>query len=266
MVNKEICCLPNTAENCSLTILSADDALQTKYAFYKLSYVCNAKKIQVLAWLQIVKAVFGIVLNTFVIIVFAKRKKIHDKVGNILLVTQATADLYNTSLNAIPFAFYYLTMSGIYFSVKREGELIYTKITTAFFAFSFYSSQCIFTLISIERYLSVTKPIWHRTNVTKRSILRSLLVVIIFAAVLTSTWFASPKGDVIINPLLPLLILMIVLKFVWTIVVSIFFAITYMKMRHYLGPKIVNKGSHNRNQEQGDHIEIKKRGKENINR
>ena len=104
----------------------------------------------------------------------------------------------------------------------------------------------------------------HRANITKRWIQKALVILLILAAILTSTWFVSPKGDVIVNTQLPLLILMIGFKFVWTSVVSTLFALTYIKMRKYLGKKSASKAPNEINQECMDHSGIEKEQRKGI--
>ena len=228
MAINETNCNSDFKDNQSQAITFRGDVYNQDEIIYKLFFVCNSGKVEGLAWSQILAGVVGLILNIVVVSVFFRRKKIQRKVGNILLTTQAVADLYNTAFNAIPYAFYYLSKTGTYYHMSKAEEATFRKISRALIIFSFSSSLHLFTLISIERYLCLTKPIWHRQTVTKAWILKGLVIVLFASLIL------GPVGQAFVaigNVPLFLLGVWIVTVLGLIIVVSVLIGLSFAKAR-----------------------------------
>ena len=124
-----------------------------------------------LAILQAITAVTGIIMNTFVTFFFIKDPSIRKRIPNILVFSQAIVDLNNCLTYGLPNAVNLFRATVQRQQVKYQYIL---SLSTATLTVS--SSIFIFTLIAAERYLSVTKPLWHKATVCKKHIWITILI------------------------------------------------------------------------------------------
>lgn len=120
--------------------------------------------------LQIIIAVFGIVGNIFVLLATSRGKK-NMKITNILVCALAVADLLS-SLMILP----YPNVQSLPNTIL--GELYCKVIASHFFMWtSVVASIFTLTAISIERYLAISHPFFHRRAVTKKGIRTTIVII-----------------------------------------------------------------------------------------
>ena len=122
-------------------------------AFYFDTFLCNVNEIKALAFAQISVATLAIILNLTVLSIYYQRQKIRNKVGNILLMSQALFDLISTTLCTIPTVLMILVLPGIYHHMSKDDETSFKLASGNLSSFSINISLYAFTLIAIERYV-----------------------------------------------------------------------------------------------------------------
>ena len=130
---------------------------------------------------QIVIVLIAIVLNAFICIGFRQNILMRKKNSNILLFNQAVVDLVNCTIYALPNAMFLLIQNVLH----DEARFMHPTANTTLFL-SASSSVFLFTLIAVERFLSIYKPIWHLTNVTPSQIWRVMVLIWILSILLSS--------------------------------------------------------------------------------
>ena len=204
---------------------------RTQYLFD--AFVCNAEEVTVTRSVQIVLASIGIILNLLVFGIYRHRKQIQNKIGNILLVSQAIADLFNTAVYAIPSGILYLGFLENYDNTNEDDEKVLLIAIDSLFYFSIYSSVWIFMIIAICSYLSIVKPMWHKRNVTKGRILKMLFVVFVVAFLCGGiTSFCR-----LLYIRYSMNYAIIALCGVWIVAISVLFTLSYSKARKCLQRK-----------------------------
>ena len=194
-------------------------------------FVCNLDR-DVLASTKIMVALLGVILNTMVISVYLRRRSIQKKVGNTLLVIQALVDLFNVVFYAIPDGVLILVLPDLYDPMIGEN-LMAGKITIyALFFLSLNTSLNLFTFIAIERYLCISRPRWHRNNLTKTWVKKRLVIVIIASAAVTPLQTLSAVVNIT-----ALSYVWLVLGLIGIVNVSLLFAISFIKARACLQRK-----------------------------
>ena len=196
------------------------------------SFLCNVREVKALASAEISVALLGIIFNVIVLSTFFQRKKIQNKVGNILLASQALVDLMNAVLYGIPHGLMCVILPDIYFRMSKTDEMSFTVAIHSMHLFSFNCSLYLFTLIAVERYLALCKPIWHRQNVTRGWILKRVVVVMIISVVVTPISCLS-----VLSSIIPLFYVMIILGLLWIGVVSVLFVFSFVGARKSLQKK-----------------------------
>ena len=196
------------------------------------AFLCSFREVQAIASAQIGVAVLAIILNILVLNAYIRRKKLQNKVGNTLLATQAVIDLFNTAVVATTHGSAILILPGIYTRLNGKNERTIILANWFLWFLSFYSSLGLFTLIATERYLSLSKPLWHRQYVTKSWILKRLILVLTMTIVLTPLLAYSAT-----NNYLSLICVLIIISFVVMAAVSILLTLSFLKARKSLQKK-----------------------------
>ena len=135
-----------------------------------------------LIFLCVVNIIFtfsGIVLNTLVITSFWKSSQLRKKLCHFMILVLSCFDLVSVVTNN-PGILLYL----IYW-LREDYHLlqnitIYLQSASVSVAFSLFS----LLVMSIERYLGVYYPIFHRTSVTRRRLLTLLAILLILSGIL----------------------------------------------------------------------------------
>ena len=121
--------------------------------------------------LQFLTTSIGIILNTIIVTIFCKRRPVRRKIPNILLANQAIADLFNAGV----FGLQRQTVSLILMTEKERSSAAII-ISNAATTITLSSSIFLYTIIAIERYLSIYFPLWSRVHVMKKHIWASIIV------------------------------------------------------------------------------------------
>ena len=200
--------------------------------FYFDAFLCNAQEVRSLLFTQIVVAAIGIILNLLVVVVYMQRKSIRNKVGNVLLVIQAILDLFNTALFAIPTGLMFLILPTIYDSISDTDDMAFAVTALSLCSFSFTSSMFSFALIATERYLAISRPLWHRKKVTKSWILKRWGIVMIGSIVSTPFYVYTAIANNI-----PAIYVWITIGTTSMVIVSVLFAYSYIRAFKYLKRK-----------------------------
>ena len=130
---------------------------------------------------QIIISIIGIIMNLFITIPFCRDADIRKRNANILIFNQATADLVNCVVYGVPNAINLLR------ATIRKKEVPYQVIITqATVVFTIASSIFTFSVIAIERYLSISRPLWYKGNIRKKHLYTSIVILWIFSTFLAS--------------------------------------------------------------------------------
>ena len=171
-----------------------------------------------LASAQIFICILGIILNSFVIIPFCRSTQFRRRNANILIFNQAVADLANCIVYGMPNAICLLIASIKEQEVPHQFIILQTTM-----AFTIVSSVLTFTVIAIERYLSISRPLWHKTRVLKKHIYISILILWILSTIMATIRGYSTqcrrKNDIyllVAQVLIALLISLVILIFILT--------------------------------------------------
>ena len=104
------------------------------------------------------------------------------KLASLLLLPQAVADTVTCVVCGIPGQILNLI-------ILIQGYFPnHTKLLIILSTLSVIASLLIFTIIAIERCLSVCMPFWHRVNVEKKHIWVPIITAWLFSVILTSVF------------------------------------------------------------------------------
>ena len=134
-----------------------------------------------LASAQIIIAIIGIILNLFIAIPFLRDAQLRNRNANILIFNQAIADLVNCIVYGMPNAINLLRAT-----INQEQVPYQLTVTQATLVFTIASSIFTFSVIAIERYLSISRPLWHKANVRKKHLYTSIAILWILSTLLAT--------------------------------------------------------------------------------
>ena len=169
----ECVCITSPMNGCEVNALS----LECKSSMYIISSV------------QAAIAFFGIVLNLIVCLIYYRRKVARKKIPNILLVIQALADIFNCIMYALPLTVILilnLYKNDISFDVIKAISQYLEEMADFTASVSISSSVYVYFVAALERWLAITKPLWHHANVRKRHIWRAIM----------GAWFISVGSSI----------------------------------------------------------------------
>ena len=108
---------------------------------------------KIIAWILTITTLFG---NCFLIIITVSRKRLRSSKLNWFIISLAVAD-FLVGLSFYPPLFF------------CEGWIsCHTSIMKSFRWIFIYSSVCNLCALTVDRYLAITSPIYHRTKVSER--------------------------------------------------------------------------------------------------
>ena len=147
-----------------------------------------------IAALQIVIFVLGSSLNTVIICSFYRKPFLRKKIPNILLFNQAVADLVNMMI-------YLLTkLIHLLYQISTNHMIVsFQKLNIAFLYLSVVSSVLLFAVISIERFLSIFMPLWHRIHIQRHhlwyTVLSAWVIVTLMTTAIIATMFHESTSE-----------------------------------------------------------------------
>ena len=124
---------------------------------------------KIIAWILTITALFG---NCFIIIIIVSRKRLRSSKLNWFIISLAVAD-FLVGLSFYPPLFF----CGHWFSC-------HTRLMKSFRWIFIYSSVCNLCAMTVDRYLAITSPIYHRTKVSERVVVMSITLSWLVPAVL----------------------------------------------------------------------------------
>ena len=125
---------------------------------------------------QILVIFVALILKLSICITFLQTWSLRKKIPDFLLFSQALFDFLNCALYAIPNVVILLILITQKFDPSYMNPISHaTLILTA------SSSILLFTIIALDRLLSLKVPIWHHVNVTKRDIWRGLIIIVLLS-------------------------------------------------------------------------------------
>ena len=144
-----------------------------------------------LAYTYIAMGVLGFLGNMFVVVVIAKYKKMLKQVTNIYILNQSIIDAVCSVLLIFTYIF---NNEG---SKRMEGVLgdltCRIWVTTAPLWAMMVSSSGNLIAVTIERYIAVTSPIWHKTSYTRKKALMTLPFIWVFGPLFNGVYTISPN-------------------------------------------------------------------------
>ena len=129
--------------------------------------------------LNIIFFVSGVILNSVVVLTFWKSTQLRKKVCHCLIVVLSCCDLITVLLGIQGFFFRLMFLLTEKYNLLAPIK-IYERLGTLLVAISMVA----LLLMSIERYLGVYYPIFHRTSVTRSRLLATLASFSIIPATL----------------------------------------------------------------------------------
>ena len=156
----------------------ADDACQMKF--------------KIVVSVQLLIVTVALLLNSIIVINFFRRRPLRKKIHNILLFNQAVADTVNCLVYALPnlILVFYIMLWGY---SKKTWRIYFRYRFTMTLTMS--SSLFILAVIATERFLSICKPLWHRVNLRKRYIWRSILASWLISLIISGVWLLEKYDD-----------------------------------------------------------------------
>ena len=238
---------------CPKSRLIACVCLSEKTAFLFEAFVCNVTKIKLMRYAHFAVALVGMFLNLIVLGVYIRRKNIQNKIGNILLLSQAVFHIFNTLLYAIPTSILYFSVQPIYHRMSKSDEMIFYLVIHSLFFFSYYCSMFGFTLIAVERCLALSRPFWHRGNVTRQWILKGIAIVCISASLLTLFNVYVDSGNVT-----PTIIwIKNTIGLIWLAAVSALFLVPFLKAYVSLKRLGLNRSNRAKERKSAEHVKTR---------
>lgn len=135
----------------------------------------------ILAAVNIIFTLFGIVLNTLVIVSFLRSSQLRKKLCNFTIMLLSCLDLLTVITNHPTLV--------VYLVLWLNGEkylLTKVKVYGHFLSILGGFSTCTLLVMNIERYLGVYYPFFHRTSVTRSKLLTLLTIFTILPTTLTA--------------------------------------------------------------------------------
>ena len=132
-----------------------------------------------LCLLNIIFFLSGVILNSLVLLTFWQSTQLRKKVCHCLIIVLSFCDLI-TVLLGIPAFFLRLTL----LLTEKYNLLLTIEIYRRLGNFVVAMSMPVLFLMSIERYLGVYYPIFHRTSITRSRLLTALATISTFPATL----------------------------------------------------------------------------------
>ena len=123
---------------------------------------------------NLILAFSGVVSNTLAIASFLKSSQLRKKVSNLMIMVLSCVDFVAVVTIHPVFALYMVFWSTEDYDLLHKMKS-YAHFATFFLGFSFLA----LLVMSIERYLAMYYPIFHRNSVTKRRLLKLLAVLFI---------------------------------------------------------------------------------------
>jgi len=124
----------------------------------------------IFAWILTITTLFG---NCFIIIIIVSRKPLSSSKLNWFIISLAVAD-FLVGLSLYPHLFFCERWFSRHTNLMKSFRWIFI-----------YSSVCYLCAMTVDRYLAITSPIYHRTKVSERVVVvwitLSWLVVVVFA-------------------------------------------------------------------------------------
>ena len=153
-----------------------EDPLQHCFPFLYANKTCDYLNVSIFI-LQLIILMVGTILNSIIQVSFYNKRPLRRKIPSILLFNQATSDLFSCSIYVLPNVIYYLgyllkLADFPYMIIVVLKRVLILTVTISIF---------LHTIIAIERYLSICKPMWHRAKVQIKHIWSSVII----------TWFMS---------------------------------------------------------------------------
>ena len=108
---------------------------------------------QIFAWILTITALFG---NCFLIIITVSRKRLRSSKLNWFIISLAVAD-FLVGLSFYPPLFFCERWISCHTSIMKSFRWIFI-----------YCSVCNLSAMTVDRYLAITSPIYHRTKVSER--------------------------------------------------------------------------------------------------
>ena len=108
---------------------------------------------QIFAWIWTITALFG---NCFLIIITVSRKRLRSSKLNWFIISLAVAD-FLVGLSFYPPLFFCERWISCHTSIMKSFRWIFI-----------YCSVCNLCAMTVDRYLAITSPIYHRTKVSER--------------------------------------------------------------------------------------------------
>ena len=139
---------------------------------------------------QTVISITSLSLNLIIVRSFYRKPSLRRKNPSILLFNQAIGDLVNMIAYLLP-----NTVHMLYQVINHRVSLNFYKMNIGFLYLTLVSSMALFAVISIERFLSIYKPLWSKIYVQKRHLWRAVCLawsVALFLVVgSTVIWFET---------------------------------------------------------------------------
>ena len=147
-------------------------------------------------------ALTALVANASVLLAFFTSKRLRKNQSNYFAVNLALSDIF---VCICPLPLWLLNLWHIRTLLVSSKEIIpkddvsaYAIVWQFFDAFFTVASVFNLALLSIERYLAIAKPLWHRTKISKRVMLAACLLPWIYAMVSIGPSLALEPGTVLI--------------------------------------------------------------------
>ena len=118
-------------------------------------------------------SLLGLLFNSFIVVLYCRRRAIRRKLTNVLLVNQALIDIFNC---AVFCPAYSLNAALYYIDVPRKHVYI-RIISNTFQQFSYMSSILNLVPLALDRCFAISYPLKHRQFLTKRVILIAIAMV-----------------------------------------------------------------------------------------
>ena len=147
----------------------------------------------ILVAINIIFFFVGTVLNALVIMVFWRSTYLRKKLCYFMIMVLSCCDLITVLLNNPV-----LVIIAVLF-IKNKDNIFsqWERITLEIVSITFSSSFLALLVMNIDRYLSVSKPLYHKTNVSKRKLLLlfiALQSINVILAVLHTEELAYPRA------------------------------------------------------------------------